>query len=106
MACSTQGQAKARRDCMTHLRSDEYRTRKLLVLHIPLWGLQKALTALVFMVMSDGAAQRFGAEFEEEVKVLLRETLQLSDVKGVADFHIAPEGNHTGNCLRRDRELV
>lgn len=33
-----------------------------------------------------------GAEFEDEVKIFLKETLGFSDVKGGPNFHIAPEG--------------
>ena len=44
----------------------------------------------------------YGKEFEEEVKTFLKETLQLSDVKGGPDFHIAPEGksNQIDACGR------
>lgn len=45
---------------------------------------------------------KFGLEFEEEVKSFLKDTLQLSDVNGGQGFHIAPEGgkNQIDACGR------
>lgn len=44
----------------------------------------------------------YGKEFEEEVKIFLEETLQLSDVKGGPNFHIAAdqEANQIDACGR------
>jgi DGQHR domain-containing protein len=58
-------------------------------------------------MQQDGSAQRFGAEFEEEVRIFLRETLGFSDVNGGPDFHIAPEGekNQIDACGRFDDVL-